>query len=384
MKRTSVIEDQPSAREPLSELLIVDLDVHIHESPGALAPYIDMPWRVALENIKDMPETPMHYVDTPGFSPGTAVFEAPFPSGHESSRRVRDADQMREELDDIDVDLAVLFPDHLLKLPILTQHEYAAALARAYNAWMVEQWTSQERGLLGAVMACPQHPEDAAREIRKYGSHPEVVAVFVPCAGVDPMYGHRMYDPIWEAARDTDLAVLMHSVGITHPVFPFQNHGFHTEMGRHAVSHTFSIMANVIHMLTAGVMSRFPEVRFCAVEVGIEWLPFLMHRLDKEYIERRAEVPFMERRPSAYLKEQLWVATQPIEEPEDMVDVATIVDLYDGAGKTVFASDWPHHDFDHPMKLDQVPFTQDARRKIFGTNALELLKIGPDGRRLNL
>jgi uncharacterized protein len=381
MTRVSVVEERPTEREPLSDLLIVDLDVHVHEHPRALVPYIDMPWRVALENIQDMPETPMHYVDTPGFSPGTAVFEAPFPTGHEATRRVRDAAQMREELDAIHVDLAVLFPDHLLKLPVLTQHDYAAALARAYNAWLVDQWASHERGLLGAIAACPQDPEDAAREIRKYGSHPDVVSVFLPCAGVDPLYGDRKYDPIWEAVTETGLAVLLHSVGITHPVFPFQNHGFHTEMGRHALSHTFSIMANVTHMLTAGVMSRFPDVRMCVVEVGIEWLPFIMHRLDKEYIERRGEVPFLERRPSEYIKE-IWVATQPIEEPEDLTDVARIVDLYDGIDNTVFASDWPHHDFDHPMKLDQVPLTSDARRKIFGTNALELLQIDSTGRRL--
>jgi hypothetical protein len=296
---------------------------------------------------------------------------------------VHDPEQLRRELDEIHVDLAVLFPDHLLKLPVLTQSEYAAALARGYNAWLADLWLSHDRGLLGAIIACPQDPEDAAREIRKYGAHPEVVGIFLPCAGVDPLYGHRRYDPIWEAAQETDLPVLMHSVGITHPVFPFQNHGFDTEMGRHAISHTFSIMVNLVHMLTTGVLVRFPDVRICVTEIGISWLPFLMHRLDKEYIEHRNEVPFLDRRPSEYLK-GIWVATQPIEEPEDLADIATMIDLFDGERKTVFASDWPHHDFDHPMKLDQVPLTPEARRRIFGANALELFNIDATGRRLAL
>ena len=47
----------------------------------------------------------------------------------------------------------------------------------------------------------------------------------------------------------------------------------------------------------------------------------------------------------------------------------------------MFASDWPHHDFDHPMKVDQIPMTDEQRRKLFGENALELFKIDSAGRR---
>ena len=44
-----------AGRTPLSELLIVDADVHVHESPGALAPYCDPPWDVALRTVADVP-----------------------------------------------------------------------------------------------------------------------------------------------------------------------------------------------------------------------------------------------------------------------------------------------------------------------------------------
>ena len=54
---------------------------------------------------------------------------------------VHTPEQMVAELRAIDVDLAVLFPDHLLKLAVLPQAGYAAALARAYNAWLYDEWT---------------------------------------------------------------------------------------------------------------------------------------------------------------------------------------------------------------------------------------------------
>ena len=46
---------------------------------------------------------------------------------------------MRQDLDDLGVDIGVLFPDHLLRHAALKQADYAVALARAYNRWLVEE-----------------------------------------------------------------------------------------------------------------------------------------------------------------------------------------------------------------------------------------------------
>ena len=382
MAQTTVRETQRERKERIQDILIVDCDVHVHESPGELAPYCDMPWRVALDNIKDRAET---YLDIPSFSPGVSdgSYQAKFPTGHEGARMVETREQMRQELDEIYVDLGILFPDHLLKLPVLTQVEYPAAIARAYNAWLLDNWCSVEKGLLGLVVACTQDPEDAAREIEKYAKTPEIVGVYLPCAGLDPLWGDSKYDPIYEAAQAADLPVLLHSVTVTHPVFPFNNHGFNTELGRHTCSHTFSIMANIVHMITNGVCVRYPDLRIAVTEAGVSWVPFLMWKLDKEYLERRRDVPFLEERPSHYLKKWFF-ATQPIEEPENLRELATLMELYDGENNTIFASDWPHHDFDHPMKVHQVPLSNEGRRKVFGENALRLFKIDAQGNRLNL
>src|SRR3978361_1004476 len=179
--RAMAVESQPTREErraPLSELLIVDADVHVHESPGALAPYCDGPWDVALRNVADVPE---RYLDIPGFSPGgDGTLPARFPSSHEAARMVHTPEQMGADLAAINGALAVRFPDPLLKLPVLPQADYAAALARAYNAWLVDRWTAHHPGLLGAIVACPQDPADAAREIERYADEPSVVAAYLP------------------------------------------------------------------------------------------------------------------------------------------------------------------------------------------------------------
>ena len=64
-----------------------------------------------------------------------------------------------------------------------------------------------------------------------------------------------------------------------------------------------------------------------------------------------------------------------------MVDLAKMIELYDGAKSTVFASDWPHHDFDHPRKVAQIPVDNETRRAIMGGNALRLFGIDRNARR---
>src|SRR3712207_8131787 len=89
--------NQSERKERLEEILVVDCDVHVNETPGALAPYCEMPWRVSLEHIEA--NEPVRYLDIPGFSPGNAASEARFPSGHEATRKVATPAQMRAELD---------------------------------------------------------------------------------------------------------------------------------------------------------------------------------------------------------------------------------------------------------------------------------------------
>ena len=378
---TQQIGTREDKREKLEDILIVDADVHLHESPGEMANYIDMPWRKSLEVIENIPE---RYLDLPGFSPGlSSGYTAPFPSGRVYNRMVHSAAQMRDELSELFIDIAVLFPDHLLKMAVLPQADYAAALARAYNAWLIDKWCSQEKGILGCLVAAPQDPENAAKEIERYAKEPGIVGVYLPTAGVDPLWGHRSYDPIYAAAQDADLPVLLHTVTLVHPVFPCQLHQFDTDLARHTLSHPFSMMANLVSIVTTGVPVRFPKLRIAFTEAGVSWVPFIMNRLDKEYIERRREVPFLENRPSHYIK-KFYFATQPVEEPENLEDLVILTKLYGGEETTMFASDWPHHDFDHPRKVYQIPFSSEVRRKVFGENALRFFKIDDKGRRLNL
>ncbi len=353
------------------DLLIVDMDVHANETPAALMPYCEMPWRKTLEALDRVPH---RYLDIPAFAPALNAVP-PFPdSGGNRRTTVSTAAQMRTDLDELGIDIGVLFPDHLLLHAAIKQTDYALALARAYNRWLVDEWLNEDNGLKGAVIAPHHDPVAAAAEVRRYAGHKNVVAIYLPTSCVDILYGNRRYDPLYEAAQETGLPVVFHSVSAVHPVFPFNLHGYETTFGVHLLAHPFSLIANLVSMMETGVPARFPKLKIAFTEGGIAWVPWIMWRMDKEYLERRREVPYLTDRPSTYVR-QMFFATQPIEEPENLKSLASLFSLFGGEDSVMFASDWPHHDFDHPSKVLQIPVSDAIQRKIMGGNALRLLGL---------
>jgi len=361
-------------RETLDSVYVVDSDVHVHEDPAELAEYAVAPWDVALREIAKVEE---RYLDLPAMSP-RAEFRIPWPGGSNRAQIVSTAGAMRRELDELHVDVAVLFPDHLLSLAMVRDPGFAVALARAYNDWLSDRWLRHEPTLRGAIVIPPQDPVAGAAEIRKHANNPGYVCAYLPACGLKTLYGHEQYDPVFDAAQETGTPIAIHSVEAVYPVFPFQLEQFRTALAVHSLAHPLAMVANLVSMLETGVPVRFPDLGIAFMEAGTGWVPWLANRLDKEYIERRREVPLLQERPSEYMR-RFFYGTQPIEEPQNRTDVVSLYELFDGENTALFASDWPHHDFDHPQFFFGLPFSPDARRKIMGLNAARFFKLDPSG-----
>ena len=98
------------------------------------------------------------------------------------------------------------------------------------------------------------------------------------------------------------------------------------------------------------------------------------NRADCDFARELAE-DFLTQRPSEYIRERMWFATQPIEEPDDPKDLVATIEQIGGPERILFASDWPHHDFDHPRAIMKLPMSREAKRLIMGENALRLFNI---------
>ena len=109
-----------------------------------------------------------------------------------------------------------------------------------------------------------------------------------------------------------------------------------------------------------------------AVEGGIAWLPHLMWRMDKNYKALRAQTPWLKKLPSEYIRNHLYVTTQPIEETEKPEQLQQIFEMIGAPHMILFSSDYPHWDFDDPRTAIPSFIPEAKRAAIYGGNARKL------------
>ena len=94
-------------------------------------------------------------------------------------------------------------------------------------------------------------------------------------------------------------------------------------------------------------------------------------RMDKNWKKLKDEVPHLKKAPSEYMREHIWVSTQPMEEtetPEQLIDTMKWI----GFDKIMFSSDYPHWDFDDPFLALPPSLTEAQRAAIYAGNAKKL------------
>ena len=100
-------------------------------------------------------------------------------------------------------------------------------------------------------------------------------------------------------------------------------------------------------------------------------MPSLCWRLDKLFHRMRAELPGLKRLPSEYIREHVWLTSQPMEEPADRLQVLDVIDWM-GWDRLLFATDYPHWDYDDPSFVLPQGVSDADRRGFFLGNALKV------------
>ena len=127
-------------------------------------------------------------------------------------------------------------------------------------------------------------------------------------------------------------------------------------------------------MVLDGVPERFPNLKFVFMEGGITYIPWLMQRMDDEYIKRKNEAPLLSKLPSEYMNE-FYYTTQPLEGAHKNT-LEAFFRMFDSENHLLYASDYPHWDFDAPSVIYDLSFLSSAaKRKILGENAAHVFKM---------
>ncbi|WP_337830131.1 amidohydrolase family protein [Pseudonocardia sp. TMWB2A] len=339
---------------------IVDTDIHPACPPAELMPRLDPAARRRYELFGSrVPAPPDVYprVRNSGYRLD-AWPEGAFPGS--DLQLVRD-----QLLDEFDIDHGVLIPLQSHSWGAETP-EFAASLCRALNDWVAECWLDREPRLRSSIAVSLESPELAAAEIRRRSGDPRFCQVLLATGG-ESGFGRRRYWPIYAAAAEAGLPIAAHTGGLEQhrgagwPSFYLEEHVWNGNM----------MGALVTSLLCEGVLTEFPELQVVCVEGGLAWAAPLIWSLDDGWAALREDVPHLDRPPSEILREHLWFTTQPIEEPRDPADLATVIRHLGLGERIMFASDYPHWDFDSPTSAPRL-FPADLREPIMGSNACRL------------
>ena len=273
-------------------------------------------------------------------------------------------------MDGCGVGIGVLTGSSVYSAAAMPDLDYASAICRAFNDFTIEHWLARDTRFRFAMAICPQDPQQAAEEIDRIGDHPGIVAVIMPC-GAPRAFGQRFYNPIYEACARHNLTVAMHFAtegsGVNPPPTSAGYPTYYCE-GRQARPSFYQ--AHLASMVFEGWFDKFPTLKVAMLEAGFAWVPAYLWKMDQDWKGLRYQTPWVNCLPSEYVLERVRFATQPVEEPNPPEAIHSIVEWMDGKNTLMFASDYPHWDWDDPQQTLNM-LKPEIRQRIFHDNALD-------------
>ena len=275
-----------------------------------------------------------------------------------------------KHLDKYEIDIAVLtggpYPAAVHSNP-----DYAAAYCRAFNDWTLEHWVSADPRFRASIHIAPQDPQLAVAEIKRLGEREEFIQVLMP-AGARHPFGNRHYHPIYAACEEYGLPMCVHfggeGAGISGPPTAAGYPTYYLEM---RMARPQIAMAHVSSLICEGVFEKFPNFRFLFIEHDFFWVPGLMWHMDSDWKSLRDYTPWVKRLPSEYLRRHIRFGTQPMPTTPSPAELENLIASIHADEVLVFASDFPHWDWDEPSTC-LLGYDENLRRRVLADTAREL------------
>jgi uncharacterized protein len=352
---------------------VIDCGIsHSWASDDEIIEYLPMGWReYAIVNSPqlwhdylrgDAPRPAGALVDTPVSSHDLAYYDprGEFLPGAVSGHAMAGCSDheilKRQHLEPGGIDRGVLVHGTGLLVPAKSVVRLTVALTRAINDWTIERWLPEDERLYASLLVPTQIPQAAAAEIRRVGSSERVVAVLLCANGLGKPFGHPAYDPIFKAAEEVGLPIIIRAGG--DELMESATYSVAGGLPRTYVEHrTLApqvLMTHAASLIGQGVMKRYPSLRFLLLGGSIGWVTPFLWRLDAGYRSFRHDVLWLRTLPSEIFQQYFMVGTDPflrLAERETFEKYLTVDPTL--AQITCYASGYPDTEYAAPATVSE-------------------------------
>src|SRR5689334_21721838 len=370
---------QQAHQRKFDEMLIVDVDAHHYENEHIrdILPFMENDVLRQLSFAQTMKggrgnlmPVQVGYQDM-----GGRVTRYPLRSTEKTDEAgpQRDVALGHRWMDAMSVDYACLFPTGMLNIGLHPQKEMEVDLCWGYSRWLTEKVLPESDGRFYSMLCLPfSDPDESLRHIEAFGDRKGVAGLMVTTVRHNPVHDN-CYMKVYRALEERGLALSFHS-GFHWGEAVFK--GCNRFLSVHALGFSFYNILHLTNWVINGMGERFPKLPVIWIESGLAWVPFLMQRLDHEFMIRPSEAPLLKKKPSDYMRD-MYYSSQPIE-IQDRQAMECTFRMINAETQLLYSSDYPHWDFDLPATIYDLPFlSEKAKHNILGGTAARLFKLPP-------
>ena len=271
-------------------------------------------------------------------------------------------------MDEEGIWLQVLYPTLFLAYPLSCNPAYVTAMCDAYNRWLGDVLSGQERLKWVGVANLDDIPAAVkqVKEAKKLGA----VGMMILGTVGDKLLDDAGLLPFYEAVAAENLPLAVHVGWACPSINNLYSHIYPSGV----IAFLMPVLMGLVSMMSGGILDRFPNLKVVYLEAGSLWIHFILERLHHRFqhsgknlaniVSRTAPIqklPAME-----YIKQgKLYFSA----EVEDVL-LPQVLELV-GDGQILFGSDMPHGDrerFAASMLQERNDISDVAKKKILAAN----------------
>jgi predicted TIM-barrel fold metal-dependent hydrolase len=376
--------------------LVIDADSHVTEPPDVWTARVPARYRDEVPHVERRGTADTWVLGDESLTPvgvtapaGWPTFPPEYPQTYRDCHPgAYEAKARLDYMDEAGIWAQVLYPNvggfgsqNFLKL---NDDDLKLVCVSAYNDFLLE-WAAADRRRLLPVVATPFWDVPATvREVERCAGSGARGILFTgePQRYDLPVIGSAHWDPLWAVARETSLPIHFHigNAGSTLEDASPQRYADHGVPAAQAYTAVSLFMKNGVQcsdLITSGVLTRFPELKFVSVESGIGWLPFVLEATDYSWLG--AFRPGRERQPGDVLPSDLFRQSVYVTYWFESVAPRHFLDLVP-IDNVLFETDFPHTtclfgNIQETIRAGLGHVEASVRRKILWDNAASLYHI---------